>query len=275
LFDAVDTETNELCFILEADEKRVEELRALGHAGRLACSATGEALLVKAGDLRTWHFAHTAGSTCPCVRDPRNLARARAMFGSWLASKRAASTVFRDARIELARTVPGLEDHALSCWFEHEKGRFGIWVQSGPFKPGSYQHIREALRAHGGDIIFVVLSPAKERIGWSAHTVSLNPTERHLIARASDLDELAREEMRTSAGRILTGSVHLLDVESGILTTIRSLKLVKNPSTFRGLRRESLLASMLLIPPGRGGPKWDLMHPREEAAFRSKFIART
>jgi hypothetical protein len=226
-------------------EQGIEALRALDQHDLLVCQGCKQAVRVRAGEIRRWHFAHKELLTCAYGRESPALLQARAVLYAWLVTK------FGD-KVTVEKQV---DDPAFSrpvdCWVEGTTGVIAYWIVEAAAPPPTRAALREGFRRLGVVVKWVFLAPLlhvdEERPTW----VHLTTTEREFMHH-SVYDDLVNPGLPDGH------SLHYLDVEQRMLTTLRGLHLVHPPHVFAGQQQHHTLA-VIQVAPKTG----EFVHPGE------------
>lgn len=244
MLSALFTDTGEQVILLEADgRERAETLRTLAHQGLLTCEVCEEPVIVRAGDVRLWHFAHKARTNCPKNQETLEIVACRALLYRWLREK------FKE-QVRLEKVIPESRlPRPVDCWVELEDGRrFAWWLVSAQLKPALRSRLRESFESLGAKYKILFTSTLLHRDPSDPKRLTLSSTEREFMIE-SEYDVLYDG---------FHGSLHYLDHERGLLTTYRSLRPIHPPQGYLGELVEHPLLEMRIHP--RSG---EMVHPGE------------
>jgi competence CoiA-like predicted nuclease len=251
---------------------QLEYLRVLDKQDALVCPGCQQAVRVRAGQFKRWHFAHKHLHNCPFERESPRLLQSRAVLYDWLVGKFGVEAV----RVEKKLESPSLSRH-FDCWVELGDRRFAYWIFDRRMPPDERLNLKSACDRIGLDVqwVFVVdLLHADDHTHFSRdrqsrHSRSWDRLSRDQRSRLQQnrlqtsrlhLTTTERTFMRQSAfdtigncysARISDpgykqagGSLHYINPDREILTTYRNLILVHEPQLYAGKRLQTPLAEV-------------------------------
>jgi len=246
LFKAIDVRTQTEVVIL--DQRWVEDLdhlRSLGRQDFLICQECRHPVIVRAGDIRVWHFAHRHRGDCPYASESPVLLRTRASLYKWLLTKH------RD-HVQLEKRLEGGSlRHPVDCWVDLGEQQLAYWVFAATVGARRRDEIWNTLLSTKASVNWVFADelrqeavPDSGRLPISeSRPDHLHPTttERHFISHSKYDDCIPGIAPHTGS------SIHYLDAETNTLVTYRSLWLVHEPQLYAGLKRQSQMSSVLTL----------------------------
>lgn len=257
MFKAIDTRTGQEIVILHPEwAAKLDDLRLLDQRDVLVCQGCNKPVRVRAGDVRRWHFAHKSKQDCTYGSDSPVLLEARAVLYEWLVSK-FPQDVTLEKKVDDER-LP----RPIDCWVETSDGLLAYWIVESGMRPQKRETLKAGLMATGASVTWVLtvnlLNPVEEateqfHLGEaSTDCARLGTTERELL-QVTRFDEAWR-----GVGRSSGASLHFLDSESKVLTTLRGLVLVHSPQIYGGHKECTPLAQIKIMP-----KTWEFVHPGE------------
>lgn len=235
----------EVVILQKSWRENIHELRKLDHADLLVCPVCTQAVRVRAGKYRRWHFAHKHLANCPLATQSANLLSSRAVLYDWLVKLVDFSVV------TVEKAIPGLP-RPVDCWVMLEDTEIGYWIFDTRYSPIMRQQLltNEMLSKKQMNWLYTInmLRIDEKMPGW----LYLTTTERDFM-RSSSLDSTAE-----AAGNKSGYSLHYLDHQKLILHSYRRLQLQHKPQRFSGRLIENPLSSVNLLP-GTG----EFLHPGE------------
>lgn len=252
MYKAVDCETGEEIIILDPFwRKRLDQLRALDHAGRLVCQGCRQQLRVKAGPVRRAHFAHRHLKACSYGSESPEILSARAVLYGWLKAQFDPSRG-REASVTLEKQLAGSGlPRPVDCWVETREGCFAYWIIEAGIKLEPREVILAAFTRLGVKAHWIFLRSMLNEEKKEFHSVLLTPTERAFMQQTPMDAPLA-------GAREPGQSLHYLDAAQEEMTTYRNLTLFHRPNWFRGVKRCAGLAALQIDP--RSG---EIVYPGE------------
>lgn len=243
MFKVLNTQTHQEIIILDPEwQVKIDQLRRWDHDDILVCQGCQQPMRVRAGRVRTWHFAHKHLANCPYSHESPQALQARAMLYRWLKSK------FGEA-VTLEKQFKGLDlPHPIDCWVKTQRGTFAYWIIESRLKPDLRDHLQESLGQFTPHWIF--LSSMLREDHEQESYVHLTTTEREFTRKA-------KYDAMYGLG-YSTGSLHYLDIETAMLTTYRALRLIHKPQLYAGHKETHLLGEMKV-----SGQNGELVHPGE------------
>jgi len=225
MFKCFDIEGQREIIILDSHGKgdQLAHLRAKSRSKSLFCPECKQPVLVKAGDIKTWHFAHQDLGSCPLQSESPAVLNARRLLYAWLLRKfvkieglntnqQASVTVEKKMSENLPRPV--------DCFVEFPDGKqLAYWI----FERGirNRHSLTYGLENTILNTVFLkeMLRPAPNEAG----ALDLTPTERDFLA------ESQYNIVHRGSGK----SLHYFDNETATLTTLRGVTLLHNPQRYR------------------------------------------
>ncbi len=247
MFKAVNLDTCEDIIILQRSwHDRLSELKRLDRDNLLACPACREAVRLRAGKHRRWHFAHKHLQNCPLAQQSLPLLEARGVLYERLCQ------LFDPLTVGIEIQIPGLP-RPIDCWVSQGSQEMGYWI----FDTRLFPQLREILlssdRLKAASMNWLFISSMLNVDADSHDRVHLTTTERSFM-RPSSLDIAA-----AAAGDREGCSLHYLDHQNQALTTYRRLQLEHKPQRFTGRRLSTPFSDVRLI--SRTG---EFLHPGEQ-----------
>lgn len=263
MYKAIHRATNAEIVILEPTwSEQIESLRNWGQEDVLVCQECQQPVRVRAGQVRTWHFAHKHRQDCPIGHESPQLLQARALLYRWLVGKFGAERVTLEKRIEGA----GLP-RPVDCWVKGERN-FAYWIFEAGLKPERRDALHTALTRPDVIAHWLFLTAMLQQNEDDKDAVHLTTTEREFM-RPSDYDNPVFPGART---------LHYLDPEGGRVTTYRGLHLRHAPQVYEGKPLGHLIDQVLVMP-----KTGEFVHPgeheqlkayQEEQQKREKIVSR-
>ena len=252
MYKAIQTQTNEEIIILHPTWRgKIEQLCELDKADQLVCQGCGQPLHVKAVEVKRPHFAHKHLQACSLGSESAGILIARAVVYEFLLGY-----FGQGVTLEKQLANPGLP-RPVDCWVETPAGSLAYWVIETGVKTEPREAIKSALTQEGIHPTWIMLQGMLNEEKKLFHSLLLTPTER-VFLQVTPFDQALAGT--GTAG----GSLNYLDAESAQLTTYRNLILHHRPNWYKGLKKTTALAEVLVDR--RTG---HLIHPGEERRLQS------
>jgi hypothetical protein len=238
MFKSIDIQEQKEVIIIDPqwDKHSIESLRYRGQNNQLICPECKQPVLVKAGDVKQWHFAHRDTGSCPLRNESESVLRGRIILYRWLSRK-------YPGKVSLEKAIPDVElPRPLDCYLETNKGKkFAYWIRDSGFR--SHGTIKQQF--YGQDIYFqmIFLSNMIRKAPDDPSALVLTPTERTFAYR-SEYNQI----YYSSNNSALT----YLDLTTQFLHTFRGLFLVHKPQIFSYKKKLSKHLDQILISPKNG-----------------------
>jgi len=238
MFKAIDIKEQKEIIIIDDqwNKESIEDLRSIGQNNQLICPECEQPVLVKAGEIKQWHFSHRNTSTCPLRNESEAVLKGRVILYRWLSKK------YPD-KVSLEKSIPDIGlPRPLDCYIETDTGkRFAYWILESGFR----SHGKIKLLFLGQDIYLhmIFLSNMIRKGPDELPTLVLTPTERSFAYR-SEYNQL----YSVSKNSALT----YLDLTTQYLHTFRGLFLVHKPNVFTYKKRLTEQLDKMLISPKNG-----------------------
>lgn len=246
MFKVVHKESKEEIIILAPEwSAKIEELRRLGKSGGLLCPGCKQPVIVRAGEIKQWHFAHRHLQNCSYGKESVLLLNARAVLYRWLVSKFEAGVT-----VEKTLATANLPRY-VDCWVETKGRNIAYWIFDGGINPDRRDQIVNTFRDNKIRVNFVFIAAMLRSDESNSKLLNLTKTERRFL-RTSEYD--APFGRYGAVGK----SLHYLDPDSETLITYRGLHLIHDPQQFEG-KRESHSLLDVLVSPKTG----EFVHPGE------------
>jgi hypothetical protein len=252
MYKAIHQKNNEEIVILDPywDRENVSVLRGLDQNNLLVCQECQQPVRVRAGQVRTWHFAHKHLNNCPAGNESPQLLQARVILYRWLVSK------FDSERVTLEKKLPetGLP-RPVDCWVTDgtESTSLAYWIFDAGLQPKSRQAIQSALATPDINTNWLFLAAMLRPDNEDDAAIHLTTTEREFMCH-SDYNLLVPRHPFESSGH----TIHYLDHETSLLTTYRGLRLVHSPQVYQGNPVSHPIEDVLISP--KNG---EFVHPGE------------
>ena len=242
MYKSVDIRDSSEVIILDPKwSQDIENLRALDRQNLLACQGCGEAVRVRAGEERRYHFAHKHRLNCTYVDESAALHNARAVLYQWLICKFGNS-------VTIEKKIDG-EDffRPIDCWVEKDSQVFAYWICDAGLKSEKREQIKNGFSKLGVIAHFIFVLDMLRNDKDYPDRIHLTTTEREFMHR-SDYDEIYKSG----------NSLHFLDSDNLRMLTFRGLHMVHQPQVYSGSCLVNDL-SQILVSPKTG----ELVHPGE------------
>ena len=214
MFKVFDTQTSKEIIILDPywNDSTLNILRTMSRDDHLACPVCKEPVLVRAGEIKRWHFAHRNLSDCPLKHESPNLLQARSFLYAWLKSK------YPD-KVTIEKHFPesGLP-RPLDCYVDvSENKKFGYWILDKGIR--SRYQIQHALSDLNLEITWIFLSNMLRIDKEKSTSVHLTPTER----------DLANQSIYNEIHHSCHESITYFNIDDNSVTTLRGLRCIHLP----------------------------------------------
>lgn len=242
MYKSVDIrDSSEVIILAPKWSQNIENLRALDRQNLLACQGCGEAVRVRAGEERRFHFAHKHRLNCTYVDESAALHNARAVLYQWLTCK-FGNSVTIEKKIDCDDFF-----RPIDCWVEKDSQVFAYWICDAGLKSEKREQIKNGFSKLGVIAHFIFVLDMLRKDKDYPDRIHLTTTEREFMHR-SEYDEIYK------SGR----SLHFLDSDDLKMLTFRGLHLVHQPQVYSGSCLTNDL-SQILVSPKTG----ELVHPGE------------
>ncbi|ETR66035.1 MAG: hypothetical protein OMM_13342 [Candidatus Magnetoglobus multicellularis str. Araruama] len=107
----------------------IEELRYKGQNNQLICPVCDQPVLVKAGEVKQWHFAHRDTGSCPLRNESESVLRSRIILYRWLSKK-------YPGKVSLEKAISDIDlPRPLDCYIETDtEKKFVYWILESGFR---------------------------------------------------------------------------------------------------------------------------------------------
>ncbi|KPA09752.1 Competence-induced protein CoiA-like protein, partial [Candidatus Magnetomorum sp. HK-1] len=226
-----------------------EELRYRGQNNQLNCPVCDQPVLVKAGEVKQWHFAHRDTGSCPLRNESESVLRGRIILYRWLSNK-------YPAKVSLEKTISDIDlPRPFDCYIETDTGnKFAYWILESGFR--SHGKIKKQFIWQDIHIQMIFLSNMIRKGPDDKSTLLLTPTERSFAYR-SEYNQL----YHSTSDSALT----YLDLTTQYLHTFRGLFLIHKPHIFAYKTKLSEQIVNVLISPKNG----EFVYPGEYEKLKS------
>lgn len=243
MYKAINQLTETEIVILEPTwSGNLEQLRRWSQSDALVCQECQQPVRVRAGEVRTWHFAHKHRQNCVIGNESPQLLQTRALLYRWLVGK------FGSERVTVEKRLPDVElARPIDCWVAGEVN-FAYWIFETNLKPPNRAAVRTALTHPRIVPHWVFLAAMQHQDEENAECVHLTTTERE-FAQATKYDAPIHPDGQ---------SLHYLNEVSREIITYRGLRLVHKPQVYEGEPVCTSLSAMLALP-----KTGEFVHPGE------------
>lgn len=252
MFTALDASTQDVRIILDAVlPNDLEDLRRLDRADQLLCPTCHKPVRVRAGEVRSWHFAHKHLANCPHANESPAIAAGKAALYPWLRAK-------FGRQLSMEQVLPeAMLPRPVDFWVASEKGTFAYWLIDKQLTSAVRERLVEIFEAAGARVHWVFLDTILEVSEEKNDVLYLTKTERVFMGQEKQ-DEPYHG-----------GSLHYLLVAKKQVCTFRGLHEVHPPQVYRGRRLEHSLDDMLVLR-----STGELVHPGEAETRRAYYERR-
>jgi len=236
MFKSIDIKNQKEIIIIDDqwNKQSIESLRTCGQKNQLICPECKQPVLVKAGEIKQWHFAHRDTGSCPLRNESESVLRGRIILYRWLSKK-------YPGNVTLEKNISDIDlPRPLDCYIETNKGKkFAYWILESGFR--SHGKIKNQL--FGQNVHMVFLSNMIRKGMSECPSLALTPTERSFAYR-SEYNQLYSETKDST--------LTYLDIATQYLYTYRGLFLIHKPQFFSYKKRLSDQLDNVLISPKNG-----------------------
>lgn len=238
MFKSGETGTRREHILLRVSRPEVEALRKVALANELLCPECETPVWVKAGEIKSWHFAHSIRKDCPLQNESASLLRVRALLYSWLETKFPGQVAI-EVKPGGGERLPRPIDYVLTT----ARGvTIAFWIVEKAIRSLEKRWDIQAGMQNIRTVRWILLS-SMLRVNPSDPTeLVLSTTERELIV-PTPYDGIYSEQ---GSG----GSLHYLDAETGCLTTCRALRKLHGEHGYKAHLLTDMLDAMLITPKG-------------------------
>jgi len=241
MFKSIDMQNRTEIIIIDKqwNKHSIEPLRQKGQANQLICPQCKQPVIVKAGEIKQWHFAHRDTGTCPLRNESERVLLGRTILYHWLCTK-------YPGKITLEKKISGLDlPKLLDCHVTTDSGKqFAYWILESGFR--SHRAIKDEF--YGKDIFihFVFLSNMIRHVKSDGiSSLALTPTERS-FAYVSEYNSLYTNHF------LLNAALTYLELSSRRLITFRGLGCVHKPQIYSYKQKLVENLDNILISPQNG-----------------------
>ena len=238
MFKAIDIiKQNEIIIIDDQWNKHsIEELRDRGRNNQLTCPECQQPVLVKAGEVKQWHFAHRDTGSCTLRNESESVLRSRIILYRWLSKK-------YPGKVSLEKAISDIDlPRPLDCYIETDKGKkFAYWILDSGFR--SHEKIKTQFLGQDTYIQLVFLSNMIRKGANDKYSLVLTPTERSFAYR-SEYNQLYHSS--------IDSALTYLDLATQYLHTFRGLFIIHKPQIFSYKKQLSEQIDKILISPKNG-----------------------
>lgn len=246
MFRALDTKTNDWVVIANYEREDIPALREKCWSGHIRCRGCGLEVIVKAGEILVFHFAHKADNQCPLEHQPGDVLNAQDALYRWLRKK------FGDA-VAIEHAPDGTDlSRPFDCWVETDRGRFAYWIVGKKITPYQREAVQNVAEGLGAKLHWVFL--AKRLKQGRADIAKVGPIEREAIAEPTDYDRMHRPPDQCP-----WGSLHYINAKEKTFTTLRAIS--SRTASICKARIITTSLEQLLVSRVTGDP----VHPQEGA----------
>ena len=251
MFKAIDINGQKEIIIIDDqwNKDSIEELRYRGQNNQLKCPVCDQPVLVKAGEVKQWHFAHRDTGSCPLRNESESVLRGRIILYRWLSKK-------YPGKVSLEKAISDVDlPRPLDCYIETDtEKKFAYWILESGFR--SHGKIKKQFIWHDIHIQMIFLSNMIRKGPDDQFSLVLTPTERSFAYR-SEYNQL----YHSTNDSALT----YLDLTTQYLHTFRGLFLIHKPKFFAYKTKLSEPIENVLISPKNG----EFVYPGEYEKLKS------
>ncbi len=175
------TQTEIIPADLYPNRELLAPIRELSNERVIICPHCKSQVILKAGKVKVWHFAHLAKSDCPLSKSTgkRELLIARQNLYLWFKSKGAYDL------LTLEYQIPGLElPHLVDCYLEKDGHKHAFYIIETRYK---WEDLLSRINSYRGDIKVHLIILLKENIQIEdAGFIHLKRFEEKLITRTGN-----------------------------------------------------------------------------------------
>lgn len=246
MFKALHKSTGEEIVILEPRWRRqLGLLRLLDTQDDILCQGCYQPVRVRAGEIKRWHFAHKHLQNCPYESESPILLKTRAVLYEWLVSQRGEGRVVLEKKIALPRPV--------DCWVDYDAGGTGYWIIDTRMPPDERSSLAAGMLDICSNPVWIFTASMLHTDPDSLDRLYLTTTERAFMQHTRYDDAVQSDYASPGA------SLHYLDAEREILTSIRGLRVYHGPQLYSGHWHESHLSDVKIYP-----ETGEFVHPGED-----------
>ncbi|HBX69334.1 MAG TPA: hypothetical protein DEH25_08100 [Chloroflexi bacterium] len=249
MYKALHFPSNQEIIILDVRwRQQIAYLRSLDQQDKLVCPGCNQPVRVRAGETKSWHFAHKHLQNCPFEKESPALLQARAVLYHWLVDQFGSESV----TVEKSLNAPNFPRH-VDCWVEKDKLTSAYCIFERRMPPDERHNLKSAFREVGVQVNWVFISDLlhmDSELGQDY--LYLTTTERAFLQK-SELDQAWQTHFEH-----LGSSLHYLDSEQEMLITYRNLNVIHLPQLYSGTRLEHPLSEVLAAP-----ANGEFVHPGE------------
>jgi len=241
MFKAIDTQNRTEIIIIDKkwDKHAIDPLRKKGQAKQIICPQCKQPVIVKAGEIKQWHFAHRDTGTCPLRNESEHVLLGRTFLYHWLCAK-------YPGKVTLEKEISGLDlPKLLDCHVTTDSGKqFAYWILESGFR--SHRAIKDLFYGQDVFIHFVFLSNMIRHVkSDSISSLALTPTERS-FAYVSEYNSLYTDHF------LLNAALTYLELSSRCLITFRGLGCIHKPQVYSYKQKLVEKLDNILISPQNG-----------------------
>lgn len=226
MFKCFDRQDNREVIILDSewDGDGLNQLRSHGHSASLLCPECKQPVVVKAGEVKAWHFAHKDLGSCPLQSESPAILKARSLLYAWLRTKfqKTHKPPFDQAVVTVEKKMGMDIPRPVDCFveFPNEQG-IAYWI----FDKGLRERASLVRGWQGIRLQPVFLTDMLRPAEGHNSAFDLTTTERDFLATS-----MASEYNKPYA---TGGSLHYLEKDAGYLTTLRGVQLLHGPQRYK------------------------------------------
>jgi len=243
-----------LSLFFDQDRNAVEKVRQQARRGDWVCRQCRQEVEVRAGTERRWYFAHKSLSDCPLKNESAIILELRAVLFGWLRGK-FGDRVFVEHDLQDER-VP----HFVDCWVngDREHEAIAYWLQ-----PTQMQ--KETARLNLEEAISERTPNFRKVFGKRMLKPVSDLAEEETLFYLSTTERSWREhsEYDNPHSLVTGGSLHYLDCDGPVVTTLRATRLVHSPQVFGAVVFENPITEMKV------NLKGELVHPGEHENLKN------
>lgn len=233
---------------------RLAEVRQRCRQDELECPWCNVPVIIRAGEVRIWHFAHKILAECPYQDEAVARQLGRLLLYKWLCAK------LGDGAVSLEAEMPGVNlPLPLDVLVDTKRVKAGYWylhknIRSRDVRDSYWSVVRGSATSDCTRVHVIHDTKSAKVLDAERNLVRLSTTH---------LESLERTDFDGLHGR-RGGTIHLLDCESERVLTYRAIRHNHGTSYEYGAKLETPLCEMLLRP-----TSGELVHPGEHERLQT------
>lgn len=233
---------------------RLAEVRQRCRQDELECPWCKVPVIIRAGKVRIWHFAHKSLAECPYQDEAVARQLGRLLLYKWLCAN------LGDGAVSLEAELPGVNlPLPLDVLVDTKKVKAGYWylhrnIRSRDVRDSYWSVVRGSATSDCTRVHVIHDTKSAKVLSAERNLVRLSTTHQESLER-TDFDGLHGRR---------GGTIHLLDCESERVLTYRAIRHNHGTSYEYGAKLETPLCEMLLRP-----TSGELVHPGEHEQLRA------